>query len=102
MFAVRDQENLVHGHQTAAASKPLNQSTRQLPPKTPGNKVPKTPLKIPLNDENENNDLGAGKATLKAKGGLKNAFVTPIGEMLKRGLKIVELTSRKGRKLGLH
>ena len=79
MFAVRDQENLVHGQQAAAASKPLNQGVRQLQPKTPGNKVPKTPFKIPLNDENANNGFGAGKGTLKMKGAGSNAFVTPMG-----------------------
>ncbi|WEW60027.1 hypothetical protein PRK78_005510 [Emydomyces testavorans] len=52
MLAARDQENLVHSHQTAAAAKPLNQGIRSLQPKTPGNKVPKTPFRIPLNDEN--------------------------------------------------
>ena len=92
MLAARDQENLVHGHQAAAASKPLNQGTRQLAPKTPG-KAPKTPFKLPLNDENNAGGLGGGKAGLKthgkgnenmvlgAKGGLgdKNAFVTPMG-----------------------
>lgn len=106
MLAARDQENLVHGHQAAAASKPLNQGTRQLAPKTPGNKIPKTPFKIPLNDEN--GAFGGGKTGLKAnsrgnenmvtgakKGGLgdKNAFVTPMGmtmayspETMSRGL----------------
>jgi hypothetical protein len=81
MFAIRDQENLVHGHQQLAASKPLNQSTRGAPPKTPGNKYPKTPLKIPLRDENEQNHFG-GKSVLGTKGkGLgNNAFVTPMGE----------------------
>ena len=92
MFAARDQENLVHGHQAAAASKPLNQGTRQLAPKTPG-KALKTPFKLPLNDENNAGGLGFGKGGLKnngkgnenvilgAKGGLgdKNAFVTPMG-----------------------
>jgi len=92
MLAARDQENLVHAHQAAGASKPLNQGTRQLAPKTPGNKVPKTPFKIPLNDEN--GGLGGGKGGVKAnakgnenmvtgakKGGLgdKDAFVTPMG-----------------------
>jgi hypothetical protein len=89
MLAARDQENLVHGHHQAAASKPLNQSTRGLQPKTPGNKYPKTPLKIPLNDENA--PTGFGGKTGKGKGleGLatgkkgatfdKNAFVTPMG-----------------------
>lgn len=89
MFAARDQENLVHGHQQAAASKPLNQSTRGLQPKTPGNRYPKTPLKIPLQDENAPGGLG-GKS-VKGKGlenlatGKKGAtfnkddFVTPMG-----------------------
>ncbi|CAG8957077.1 hypothetical protein HYFRA_00009278 [Hymenoscyphus fraxineus] len=88
MLSIRDQENLVHGHQTAAASKPLNQSTRSLQPKTPGNKYPKTPLRVPLNDENApgifggksvkgkglENMMNTGKkgATLD-----KNSFVTP-------------------------
>ncbi|KAH7408949.1 hypothetical protein BKA64DRAFT_663882 [Cadophora sp. MPI-SDFR-AT-0126] len=89
MFAARDQENLVHGHHQAAAAKPLNQSTRGLQPKTPGAKYPKTPLKIPLNDENA--PAGFGGKSVKGKGleGLvtgkkgatldKNAFVTPMG-----------------------
>lgn len=92
MLAARDQENLAHGHHAAAAAKPLNQGIKQLAPKTPGNKVPKTPFKIPLNDEN--GGFGGGKAGLKTngkgnenmvvggkKGGLgdKNAFVTPMG-----------------------
>ncbi|KAI9648761.1 hypothetical protein NHQ30_003401 [Ciborinia camelliae] len=88
MFAVRDQENLVHGHQQVAASKPLNQSTRSLQPKTPGNRFPKTPLKVPLNDENAPGGLGGKGTVLGTKGkGLggndatfdKNAFVTPMG-----------------------
>ena len=94
MLAARDQENLVHGHQAAAASKPLNQGTRQLPPRTPG-KAPKTPFKIPLNDENNVGRHKFEKGGLKtqgkgdenmifgARGGLgdKNAFVTPIGRI---------------------
>ena len=92
MLAARDQENLVHGHQTTAAAKPLNQGIKQLAPKTPGNKVPKTPFKLPLNDEN--GTFAGGKTNLKTnlkgnenvpfggkKAGLgdKNAFVTPMG-----------------------
>lgn len=83
----------MHGHQAAAAAKPLNQGMRQLAPKTPANKAPKTPFKIPLNDENAAGGLG-GKTGLRnngkgnenlilggKKGGLgdKNAFVTPMG-----------------------
>ena len=94
MLAARDQENLVHGHQAAAAAKPLNQGAKQLAPKTPGNKVPKTPFKVPLNDENGPAGFGGVKAVLKTgirgnenlmtvgkKGGLgdKNAFITPLG-----------------------
>jgi hypothetical protein len=89
MFAARDQENLVHGHQQAAASKPLNQNTRGLQPKTPGNKFPKTPLKIPLQDENapfgleaklvkvkDSENLATGK---KGTAFIKDDFVTPMG-----------------------
>ncbi|PGH27867.1 hypothetical protein AJ80_00417 [Polytolypa hystricis UAMH7299] len=93
MLAARDQENLVHAHQTAAAAKPMNQGLRQLQPKTPGNRAPKTPFKIPLNDENNPLAFGGGKRTVKGgntqnenllrpgKDGMgdRNAFVTPLG-----------------------
>ncbi|KAI9739517.1 MAG: hypothetical protein M1834_006233 [Cirrosporium novae-zelandiae] len=97
MLAARDQENLVHGHQAAAAAKPLNHGLRQLPPKTPRNRGPRTPFRVPLNDENAPLGFGAGKTGLKTvrkvnnenvvtvgkKGALgdkdKNAFVTPLG-----------------------
>jgi hypothetical protein len=80
-----DQENFVHEQQTAAAAKPLNQGIRAFAAKTPGNKAPKTPFKVPLNDEN--NQYNGGKSVLKTNGkGLnntagknKNAFVTPAG-----------------------
>jgi hypothetical protein len=89
MLALRDQENLVHSHQTAAAAKPLNQSVRQLQPKTPGLRAPKTPFRVPLNDEND--PLAFGKRTVKGKGVLalqnenavqsgKDAFTTPNGK----------------------
>lgn len=84
MFAARDQENVVHGLQQAAASKPLNQNTRTLQPKTPGARFPKTPLRVPLNDENNPGGFG-GKTNLGTKGkGLggkldTNSFVTPLG-----------------------
>lgn len=85
MLAVRDQENLVHAHQTVAAGKPLNQGTKQLQPKTPGARAPKTPLKVPLNDEND--PLMLGKKTVKGTGKrnentkpANDAFVTPSGE----------------------
>ncbi|KAL8947375.1 MAG: hypothetical protein Q9222_006341 [Ikaeria aurantiellina] len=91
MLAARDQENLVHGHQAAAAAKPLNQGIKQLAPKTPGNKATKTPFKLPLNDENGANVFGGGKKTTgngnentlfgKRKNGIgeNKAFVTPMG-----------------------
>ena len=87
MLAARDQENLVYGHHQAAAAKPLNQG--RLQPKTPGNKYPKTPLKIPLNDENAPVGFGgkSGKGNglenlMTGKGATfdKNAFVTPMGK----------------------
>ena len=94
MLAARDQENLVHVHQTTAASKPLNQGTKTLQPKTPGNKVPKTPFKLLLDGKPGNTVVGGVKNGLKAraagnenlviggkKGGAgdKSAFVTPLG-----------------------
>ncbi|KAK5721446.1 hypothetical protein LTR17_014566 [Elasticomyces elasticus] len=88
MFASRTHnENAIYEKQTAAAGKPLNQGVKGLAPKTPGNKVPKTPFKV--NDENA--AFGNGKTGGKAKeGGLfggqgkggkvdQNAFVTPAG-----------------------
>ncbi|EER25933.1 hypothetical protein D8B26_008258 [Coccidioides posadasii str. Silveira] len=97
MLAARDQENLVHSHQTAAAAKPLNQNIRSFAPKTPGNKVPKTPFRIPLNDENNPLTFGGlGKQSVagprfqtqkenvirrtgKDGEGEKGAFATPMG-----------------------
>ncbi|KAI9772270.1 MAG: hypothetical protein M1840_001019 [Geoglossum simile] len=90
MLAVRNQENLVHGHQTAAASKPLNQGAKLAAPKTPGARAPKTPFKVPLNDENLAG-RGGGKSVMRTvnkasenlmTGGLagdKTAFITPLG-----------------------
>ena len=89
MFASRaNNENAIYEQQTAAAAKPLNQGVKGLQPKTPGNKAPKTPFKVSLNDENVT--LGAGKTGGKGKqaalfgegkGGKveSNAFVTPAG-----------------------
>lgn len=80
MFAAHDQENLVSIHQTAANTK-QQQNARTLPPKTPGNRYPKTPLKVPLNDENTTRGLGAGKSVLgTSKPKLdRSQFVTPGG-----------------------
>ncbi|KAK4546231.1 hypothetical protein LTR36_002368 [Oleoguttula mirabilis] len=89
MFATRGHnENAIYDQQTAAAAKPLNQGVKGLAPKTPGNKAPKTPFKVPLNDENA--AFGNGKTGGKGKdGGLfgkseggkaeRSAFVTPAG-----------------------
>lgn len=78
MFAPRvDQENTIHAHQQAAASKPLNQGLKGLAAKTPARK-------IALNDENATEILGGktgGKGLTKNGGGKldKSAFVTPAG-----------------------
>ncbi|KAL4808464.1 hypothetical protein BDV18DRAFT_100230 [Aspergillus unguis] len=105
MLALRDQENLVHAHQTVAASKPLNQGTRQLQPKTPGNRAPKTPFKVPLKDEND--PLAFGKKTVKtlgkqnenAKPSAKDAFVTPMGDARHRAPLGMKTTNAKARGL---
>lgn len=104
MLAARDQENLVHGYRTAAAAKSLNQENRHQQPKTPGNKVPKTPFKVPLNDENGVMAFGGGKTGLKTarKGnenliiggkrvgfGDKAKIVTPSGQSAAKGTDII-------------
>ena len=107
MLAARDQENLVHGHQTAAAAKPLNQGVKQLPPKTPRNRTAKTPLKIPLKDENGPVEAGEGKnkggrgnenghwTNMVVKGGFgdRNAFITPMGTPISTFLAFSSLSS---------
>jgi hypothetical protein len=90
LAARSDQENLVQAHLQAAASKPLNQGTAKAynATKTPaaGKGLPKTPFKVPLNDENVT--LNFGKTVLKTNGkgadltvkkGDKSSFVTPAG-----------------------
>ena len=79
-LAHRDQENLIHSHQTAAASKPQNQSVHGLAPKTPSAKVPLKASAVGKvtgrrNNEDENVSFRGGKAG----NGEKNAFVTPSG-----------------------
>jgi hypothetical protein len=90
MFATRnDQENLIHGQQTAAATKPLNHGVKGYGAKTP---APKTPFRVALNDENI--EFQGGKSALKTNGkaqpgGAKkasqldsNAYITPAGQSL--------------------
>lgn len=81
MLAARDQENLVHARQTAAAGKPLNRNIRALQPKTPGNL--KTPFRASKNDENQPFAFkGQQKAGKDEPSKLdKNAFITPLGEL---------------------
>ena len=78
ILAARDQENLFHNHQTAAAGKTQNQSIRALHPKTPGNL--KTPFRPAKNDENLPFTFNGQKAVGKdgPKKMDKNAFVTPL------------------------
>ncbi|CAJ2507877.1 Uu.00g090630.m01.CDS01 [Anthostomella pinea] len=78
MLAARDQENRVLNRQQAA--------------KPPGARYPKTPLKVPLNDENATHAVGGAKSILGGrtqgnenamtskggKGGDKSNFVTPM------------------------
>ncbi|KAF9881297.1 hypothetical protein CkaCkLH20_01447 [Colletotrichum karsti] len=63
MLAIRD-ENAVNAAQAAR----LAPGKSQMAPKTPGARYPKTPLKIPLNDENA---VGAGKTALANKSNAK-------------------------------
>ena len=74
LAAHHDQENRVRLHQAVGDSK------QQIQAKTPGARFPKTPLKVPLNDENVNRTIG-GKAVLQTKNGAgKSSVVTPLGK----------------------
>ena len=56
----------------------------QRPPKTPGARYPKTPLKVPLNDENAAHVVGGAKGNLTGRArGNENALTTKSG---KKGL----------------
>jgi hypothetical protein len=90
LAAHRDQENLVHSHQVGA--KPQPNSVKGLQPKTPGARYPKTPLKIPVNDENVVHVLGgksvnggkskmAGNTQLTVQGSGRNGLVTPLRKL---------------------
>lgn len=77
MLAARDQENLVHGHRTAAAAKALNQDGKALASRTPGHQAATFNghgKATGRNRSDENTTLG-----FKTGNGKKNAFVTPIG-----------------------
>lgn len=84
-LAANDQENAVRHLHAGTTGKALNSSLKGLNAKTPGNKAPKTPFKIPLNDENAaGKTIGKGKGNVLmtgAKGGKldENAFITPAG-----------------------
>ncbi|KAK4164925.1 hypothetical protein QBC43DRAFT_261463 [Cladorrhinum sp. PSN259] len=70
LAAHRDQEN-VYIHQAG-------NSKQQLQAKTPGARFPKTPLKVPLNDENTNHGFG-GKSVLRTKGNNENNLTVGKG-----------------------
>lgn len=87
ILAANDQENRVRAFQAGAAGKSVNNgSLKPLGAKTPGPRAPKTPFKVPLNDENATFRTGksgmktVGKGT--AGGFEKNAFVTPAGKTI--------------------
>lgn len=84
MLSIRD-ENAVNAAQAAR----LAPGKSQMAPKTPGARYPKTPLKIPLNDENA---VNAGKSVLAPKSNANGAIqgtakkqnlVTPSGMPLR-------------------
>jgi len=83
MFATRDQENVFHDHQTAAAAKPLNRGVRGVAPKTPGNNGGKvtfgnllTTRKISNKDDENVNLIG----TKKGGNAEKPSFITPLAQ----------------------
>lgn len=79
MLAAHDQENLVSIYQAASSNKQQG-TTRGLQPKTPGARYPKTPLKVPLNDENAVRGLGGKSILANNARADKSQWVTPAGE----------------------
>lgn len=93
MFSTRaNQENLVHAHQAAAASKPLNQGIRGLEAKTPNPKAPKTPFRAARQDEN-NFIRQSGFRADKSK---HDVFVTPAAAQARAplGIKTTNVKTR--------
>ncbi|KAI1410965.1 hypothetical protein F5Y13DRAFT_181045 [Hypoxylon sp. FL1857] len=87
MLAARDQENLAFSHQNGAALKQQQgQVKRQLQPTTPGARFAKTPIKVPLNDENATHAAGGAKSVLGAKSRGNENVLTSKGKGLKAGL----------------
>ncbi|KAF2033805.1 hypothetical protein EK21DRAFT_85963 [Setomelanomma holmii] len=91
-LAAHDQENAVRNISIGPSGKPINAGAKAFGAKTPGNKAPKTPFKVPLNDENvfkTGRGDGKGKGNLQLtskKGGDENAFVTPAGPRMRAPL----------------
>lgn len=82
MLAARDQENLVFNRRSSAAhSKQQHQAKRQ---QTPGARFAKTPLKVPLNDENETHLIGGAKSVLKGRTGGNENTLTSKGKGLSK------------------
>ncbi|KAK2871876.1 hypothetical protein FQN49_002730 [Arthroderma sp. PD_2] len=98
MLSIRGQgqENLVNAHQTTAASKPLNQGARHLPPKTPSNTLPKTPFRVPLYDENRPLTLGKGMGAGIGKGLLKGRDENAVQQGKGKGLEKKVLATPMG------
>ncbi|KAK4157204.1 hypothetical protein C8A00DRAFT_11971 [Chaetomidium leptoderma] len=71
MLAAHHNQENVYTHQAGA-------SKQQLQAKTPGARYPKTPLKVPLNDENANHGFN-GKSVLRGKGNNENTLTVGKG-----------------------
>ncbi|PSS02394.1 hypothetical protein BD289DRAFT_478779 [Coniella lustricola] len=104
MFAVHDQENLAALQQSAAHSKQQQQQQqnpsgiRALQPKTPGARHPKTPLRIPLNDENGVHTLGGAKSVLgNASKPERSQWVTPAEARTSRAVLGDKTTNAKAK-----
>ncbi|KAK0652225.1 hypothetical protein B0T16DRAFT_405757 [Cercophora newfieldiana] len=79
MLAAHHEQENVYTHQAGA-------SKQQLQAKTQGARFPKTPLKVPLNDENANHGFG-GKSALRTKGNNEN--IATLGKGGKPGRAMV-------------
>ncbi|KAH7033318.1 uncharacterized protein B0I36DRAFT_348390 [Microdochium trichocladiopsis] len=92
MFAARDQENLAFHRQNNAAMKQLQ--------KTPGAQYPKTPIRVPLNDENAAHAIKGAKSIAGPRNGNENVLTSKANKGLNKSQFMTPMEPRSRAVLG--